>query len=917
MALKRVYGFGENAEALRAELAAQGRELRDLLGGKGSGLMLMTNAGIPVPPGFTITTDTCNEYYASGRRLPAGLEDEIRQAIADLEATTGKKFGDPANPLLVSVRSGAKFSMPGMMDTVLNLGMNDEVAEGLVRLTGNPRFVYDAYRRFIMMFGDVVKGVEREKFEHCLTEVKAQEGVEHDTEVSAEGMKRVVEMEKTVYQKELGQPFPDRAEEQLLAAVVAVFESWNNQRAITYRNIHKIPHNLGTAVNVQVMVFGNMGADSGTGVAFTRSPANGEKRIFGEFLINAQGEDVVAGLRTPLPIENMKTGEGLPEEVRPVWARVADEFTEVAEKLERFFKNMQDIEFTVERGKLWILQTRNGKRTGFAGVTIAVDMVDEGLVTIEQALAQVEPETLQHLLVPVFDTQAEEEARHDPARFLTRGTAASPGAGAGRVVFTADDAVAWASRGDRVVLVRHETSPDDIHGMKSAEAFVTVFGGATSHAAVVGRQMGKPAVVGCGAIKLDYNARQFEVNGKVVKEGDYISADGITGEVLLGDLPTVPSEIVRVWEGKLKPEESRIYQYYSRFMGWADERRKLGVRTNADTPETAREALIRGAEGIGLCRTEHMFFGPERIRHFQVMILAETPRERAKAAEKLLPYQRKDFEGILEVMDGKPVIIRLLDPPLHEFLPRERADIAEVAKMVRKPQKEIRRIAAQLHELNPMLGHRGCRLGVTFPEIYRMQTRAIFEAACALKKRGKNPIPEVMIPLVGITEELEYTKRDVVEVAEEVMQREGVRVEYMVGTMIEVPRACMVAGEIARIADFFSFGTNDLTQTCFAFSRDDAEGKFIPDYLQKGILQVSPFIVLDRKGVGRLMEITVREGRQANPKLELGICGQHGGDPESIEFCHLVGLDYVSCDPPLVPVARLAAAIAQIKHPRD
>ncbi|MCX7598803.1 MAG: pyruvate, phosphate dikinase [Armatimonadetes bacterium] len=916
MALKRVYRFDENAEALKAELAARGRELRELLGGKGAGLMLMTNAGIPVPPGFTITTDTCNEYYAAGRKFPPGLEEEIRQAVADLEAATGKKFGDPNNPLLVSVRSGAKFSMPGMMDTVLNLGMNDGVAEGMVRLTGNPRFVYDAYRRFIMMFGDVVKGVEREKFEHCLAQVKAEEGVHLDTEVSAEGMKKVVEMEKAVYEKEMGQPFPADAQEQLRDAVVAVFESWNNQRAITYRNIHKIPHNLGTAVNVQIMVFGNMGADSGTGVAFTRSPANGEKRIFGEFLINAQGEDVVAGLRTPLPIENMRTGEGLPEEVRPVWARVAEEFNEVAEKLERFFKNMQDIEFTVERGKLWILQTRNGKRTGFAGVTIAVDMVDEGLVTIEQALMQVEPETLQHLLVRVFEEKAEQAARSDPDRFLTSGTGASPGAGAGRVVFTADDAVAWAERGERVVLVRHETSPDDIHGMKSAEAFVTVFGGATSHAAVVGRQMGKPAVVGCGAIRLDYRTRQFEVNGKVVREGDYISADGITGEVFLDDLPTVPSEVERVLEGKMEPERSRIYQYYARFMAWADERRKLGVRTNADTPETARDALIRGAEGIGLCRTEHMFFGPERIRHFQVMILAETPQERAKAAEKLLPYQRKDFEEILEVMDGKPVIIRLLDPPLHEFLPKERADIAEVAKMVHKPQKEIKRIAAQLHELNPMLGHRGCRLGVTFPEIYRMQARAIYEAACALKKRGLNPIPEVMIPLVGITEELEYTKRDVVEVAHEVFQREGVEVPVIVGTMIEVPRACMVAGEIAQIADFFSFGTNDLTQTCFAFSRDDAEGKFIPDYLQKGVLQVSPFIVLDRKGVGRLMDITVREGREANPNLELGICGQHGGDPESIEFCHIVGLDYVSCDPPLVPVARLAAAVAQIKHPR-
>jgi pyruvate,orthophosphate dikinase len=917
MALKRVYGFDEDARPLRDELAAQDRELRDFLGGKGSGLMLMTNAGIPVPPGFTITTDTCNDYYASGKRLPAGLSDEMRAAVAALEAATGKRFGDPANPLLVSVRSGAKFSMPGMMDTVLNLGMNDAVAAAMVALTGNPRFVYDAYRRFIMMFGDVVRGVERHLFEECFAQVKAEEGVAADTDVSPEGMKRVVELEQAVYERELGEPFPAKAEDQLMASVLAVFESWNNQRAITYRNIHKIAHNLGTAVNVQMMVFGNMGMDSGTGVAFTRNPANGERRTFGEFLPNAQGEDVVAGTRTPILIEHMKEGEELPVEVRATWARVADEFIAVADKLERFFQNMQDIEFTVERGKLWILQTRNGKRTGFAGVTIAVDMFNEGMVSAEKALAQVEPETLQHLLVPVFDRDTEDAARKDPAVYLTRGTAASPGAGSGRVVFTADDAVAWAEKGERVVLVRHETSPDDIHGMKSAQAFVTVFGGATSHAAVVGRQMGKPAVVGCGTIKLDYKARQFEVGGKTVREGDYISVAGITGEIFLADLPTVPSEIVRVWEGKLAPEDSPIYGYYSTFMGWVDERRKLGVRTNADTPETAYQALIRGAEGIGLCRTEHMFFGPDRIRSFQVMILAENPEEREAAAADLLPYQRADFEGILKVMDGRYVIIRLLDPPLHEFLPKEPADVAEVAGMVGKTPDQIEAIAANLHELNPMLGHRGCRLGVTFPEIYRMQARAIFQAACALKKAGLSPMPEVMIPLVGIPEELEYTKRDVIEVAEEVMAAEGVQVHYMVGTMIEVPRACMVAADIGRTAEFFSFGTNDLTQMAFGFSRDDAEGKFIPGYLAKGVLQVSPFIVLDRKGVGRLMRMAVEEGREANPKLEVGICGQHGGDPESIEFCHLIGLDYVSCDPPLVPVARLAAALAQIKYPRQ
>jgi len=923
MALKRVYRFWEDATPLKEELAAQNRDLKDLLGGKGSGLMLMTNADIPVPPGFTITTDTCNDYYAAGGKFPAGLEDEMRQAMVDLEERSGKKFGDPDNPLLVSVRSGAKFSMPGMMDTVLNLGMNDEVAEGMIKLTNNPRFVWDAYRRFVMMFGDVVRGIDRSKFEACLDQVKEEEGVTQDTEVSAEGMKKVVALEKEVYEKEMGEPFPTTAYDQLVAAVQAVFASWNNPRAITYRNIHKIAHNLGTAVNVQMMVFGNMGNDSGTGVAFTRNPATGEKELFGEFLPNAQGEDVVAGIRTPHKIAEMRDfdGDAATEEekarMREIWSRVAEEFEAVAERLERYFQDVQDIEFTVERGKLWILQTRNGKRTGVAGVRIAVDMVEEGIVTPDRALLQVEAETLPHLLVPQFDPKAQEEARQDPERFVAVATGASPGAASGKVVFDADTAIEWAERRERVILVRHETSPEDIGGMEKAQGFLTVFGGATSHAAVVGRQLGKPAVVGCAAIRLDEEARQFEVDGKVVKEGDFISIDGSLGEVYLGDLPTVPSEIVRVWEGELPEGESTLFAYYSKFMSWVDERRKLGVRTNADRPETAREALIRGAEGIGLCRTEHMFFGEDRIRTFQCMIVAETAEERSKWAEQLLPYQREDFAGILEVMDGKPVIVRLLDPPLHEFLPKTDEDMAEVAEMTGKSVEEIRDLARQLHEMNPMLGHRGCRLGVTFPEIYRMQVRALFEAACKLKKEGKDPKPEVMIPLVGIPEELEYTKRDAVEVAEEVMQAEGVQLEYMVGTMIEVPRACVVAGDIARSAEFFSFGTNDLTQTTFAFSRDDAEGKFLPDYVDKGILQVSPFIVLDRTGVGRLMDMAIKDGRASNPNLEVGICGQHGGDPQSIEFCHMVGLDYVSCDPPLVPVARLAAAHAQINHPRD
>ncbi len=904
MAFRMVYRFWDPAEPLIEELKKQGRELNDLLGGKGRGLMLMTNAGIPVPPGFTITTDTCNAYYAAGKKFPPGLEEEVEKAMADLEERTGKKFGDPENPLLVSVRSGAKFSMPGMMDTVLNLGMNDEVAEGMIKLTNNPRFVWDAYRRFIMMFGDVVMGIDREKFEECLDKVKEEEGVTQDTEVSAEGMKRVVELEKQVYEQELGEPFPTAARDQLMAAIRAVFESWNNPRAITYRNIHKIPHNLGTAVNVQMMVFGNMGDDSGTGVAFTRNPANGKKELYGEFLPNAQGEDVVAGIRTPYPIAKMAE----------VWPEVYEQFKEVAEKLERFFEDMQDIEFTVERGKLWILQTRNGKRTGLAAVKIAVDMVDEGIVSVDRALLQVEPETLPQILVPQFDQDSEEWKNRVE---LTRAVGASPGSATGRVVFTADDAVEWAERGEKVILVRHETSPDDIHGMESAQGFLTVFGGATSHAAVVGRQMGKPAVVGAGEIKLDYASKQFSVNGHTVKEGDWISIDGTEGVVYLGQLPVAPSQIVRVWKGELKPEDSELFQYYNRFMTWVDERRVLGVRANADRPEIAEEALVRGAEGIGLCRTEHMFFGPERIRAFQRMIIADTVEEREKAAAELLPYQKEDFKAILEVMDGKPVIVRLLDPPLHEFLPREEDDIREVAELTGKTPEEIKRLSAELHEFNPMLGHRGCRLGITFPEIYKMQVRALFEAACELKKEGKDPKPEVMIPLVGIPEELEYTKRDAVEVAEEVMKEQGVQVDYMVGTMIEVPRACVVAGDIARHAEFFSFGTNDLTQTTFAFSRDDAEGKFLPEYVSKGILQVSPFIVLDRAGVGKLMEMAVKAGRETNAKLEVGICGQHGGEPQSIEFCHLIGLDYVSCDPTLVPVARLAAAQAQIRHPRQ
>jgi len=897
--LKRIYMFSDDVESLEKQLAAEGRQLKWLLGGKGANLAIMTSIGLPVPPGFTVTTDTCVEFMKLGNKFPEGLEEEILEAMKKLEQETGKKFGDPDNPLLVSVRSGARESMPGMMDTVLNLGMNDEVAEGMVKLTGDARFVYDAYRRLIMMFGDVVMGVERSVFEECFNKVKQKEGVSEDTEVSVEGLKETVELEKQAYKEHVGKEFPSAPREQLMEAVRAVFESWNNDRAIAYRELNKIPHDWGTAVNVQTMVFGNMGDDSGTGVAFTRDPATGEKRIFGDYLPNAQGEDVVAGIRTPMDIAEL-------ERIAP---EVYKQFVEICHKLEQHYHDMQDMEFTIERGKLWMLQTRNGKRTAAAAVKIAVDMHDEGLVDKAGAVKLVPPEQLDQLLHPQFD------ASQKPAPVAT-GVAASPGAAAGQVVFTAAKAVQWAQEGKRVVLVRHETSPEDIRGMAAAQGILTQFGGKTSHAAVVGRQMGKPCVVGCSAIEIDYEALKFEVNGNVVKEGDYISIDGTTGEVMLGDVALADSEIIAVQKGTLDPSEAPLYEYYARIMQWADEIRKLGVRTNADTPEDSALALALGAEGIGLTRTEHMFFGEERIRTFQKMILSESTEEREAAAAELLPFQRNDFYGILKAMDGKPVIIRLLDPPLHEFLPKTPEEQAIVGEMVGKSQQEIADIVDGLHELNPMLGHRGCRLGVTFPEIYKMQVRAIFQAACQLKKEGFNPIPEVMIPLVALVEELQICKDYTLEVAAEVMEAEGVQIEYMIGTMIELPRACVVADQIGAIADFFSFGTNDLTQTVFGFSRDDVEGKFIPAYITKRILPVSPFESIDVAGVGALLRMGVEKGRAANPKLEIGICGEHGGEPHSVRFCHDVGLDYVSCSPLRVPIARLAAAQAQIDNPR-
>ncbi|HEY3396513.1 MAG TPA: pyruvate, phosphate dikinase [Armatimonadota bacterium] len=897
--LKHVYLSNTDVEPIKAALAAQGRELRDFLGGKGSNLFIMTSEGLPVPPDFTVTTDACNEYVAAGNKFPAGLEDEILAAMVELEKITGKEFGNPANPLLVSVRSGAKFSMPGMMDTVLNLGLNDAVAEGMIALTGNERFVWDAYRRFVMMFGDVVMGVKRHYFEEALDEVKAAEGVKLDVEVSAAGLKKVVELEKAVYEKHLGEAFPQDPSKQLIQGVRAVFDSWNNDRAIAYRQLNKIAHSLGTAVNVQTMVFGNMGDDSGTGVAFTRDPSTGEKALYGDFLLNAQGEDVVAGIRTPEHISHL-------QDLMPA---IYDQFVGICNLLENLYHNMQDLEFTIEKGTLYMLQCRNGKRTAQAAVKIAVDMVDEGLITKQEAVMMVEPSQLDQLLHRQFD------AKQKPAS-ITKGVAASPGAAAGKVVFTAAEAVAMAEKGERVVLVRKETSPDDIRGMHASQGILTSMGGKTSHAAVVGRQMGKPCVVGCNAVEIAADGTQMNIKGNLIKAGDFLSIDGATGEVMLGDVPTTDSEIILAMRGDIAPADAPMAALFARFMPWADEIRVLGVRTNADTPEDSALAVALGAGGIGLTRTEHMFFGEQRLLTFQKMILSENVEERQAAADELLPYQREDFYGILKEMNGRPVIIRLLDPPLHEFLPKDPAGVKAASEISGKSEQEVMDISESLHEFNPMLGHRGCRLGITFPEIYKMQVRAIFQAACQLKKEGLQPIPEVMIPLVSLIGELEITSKDAKQVAKEVMAAEGVEFEYMLGTMIELPRAALIAGDIAKEAEFFSFGTNDLTQTTFGFSRDDVEGKFIPAYISQGIIQVSPFESLDEQGVGRLVSIACSEGRAVRPELELGICGEHGGDPDSVDFCHRVGLDYVSCSPLRVPIARLAAAQAQVKNPR-
>lgn len=863
---------------------------RALLGGKGAGLAQMTQAGLPVPPGFTITTEACNAYYEYDRQFPEGMWDQVLEALKEVERRTGKKFGDPSNPLLVSVRSGAKFSMPGMMDTVLNLGLNDEVAKGLMNLTQNERFVYDAYRRFIQMFGKIVLGIPGELFDKAFEEYKEEVGAKLDTDLTAEDLKKIVSIFKDIVKKETGSDFPTEPLEQLRLAIAAVFRSWNNKRAIDYRNYHKIPHNLGTAVNVVTMVFGNMGFDSGTGVAFTRNPATGEKKFFGEFLFNAQGEDVVAGIRTPLKIEELK--EKMPA--------IYDQLVDIAKKLENYYRDMQDIEFTVERGKLWMLQTRSGKRTAQAAVKIAVDMAEEGIISKEEAVLRVEPNQINQLLHRQIDPSAK-------VTVIAKGLNASPGAATGKAVFDAERAKEWANDGVRVILVRPETNPDDVGGMIASEGILTARGGATSHAAVVARGIGKPCVVGAESIKIDLENRLFNVNGYTVKEGDVITINGTTGEVILGEVPLI--------EPELTPELQKL-------LSWADSFKRLQNWANADYPRDAQKAKEYGAQGIGLCRTEHMFFEADRLPIVREMILARNPEERKSALDKLLPIQKEDFKGILKVMDGLPVIIRLLDPPLHEFLPRHEELLAEVVELrvtgkdpkALAEKEELLRRVEEMREANPMLGLRGCRLGITRPEINEMQVRAIFEAACELKKEGYNPKPEVMIPLVGHVNELKVVRDQLEAVAKDVMEKQGVTVDYKFGTMIEVPRAALTAGEIAEYAQFFSFGTNDLTQMTFGYSRDDAEGKFLFVYLEKGILSVDPFQTLDVKGVGRLMEIAVKEGRTTRPDLEIGICGEHGGDPDSIMFAHELGLNYVSCSPFRVPVARLAAAHAALKE---
>ena len=870
---KFVYSFHEGS-----------KEMKSLLGGKGANLAEMTNIGLPVPPGFTITTKACINFYDEGKTLWPSLIDEIKLHLAEVEKTLNKRFSDEENPLLVSVRSGAVFSMPGMMDTILNLGLNDKAVKGLAKSTGNERFAYDSYRRFIQMFSDVAMEIPKVRFESLLEEMKEKKGVHNDTDLDSEDLKVLVEMYKKVYFEEKHEEFPQEPMKQLELAIKAVFESWNNPRAMIYRKLNDIPHDLGTAVNVQSMVFGNMGDKSGTGVAFTRNPADGENKLFGEFLINAQGEDVVAGIRTPNEISELK--DIMPE--------VYSQFVDATKKLEHHYKDMQDIEFTIENERLFLLQTRAGKRTAHAAINVAVDLVDENLISKEEAIMRIEPNQLDQLLHPMFEPKALADAQ-----IIAKGLPASPGAASGKIYFHADDVVAAKARGEKSILVRQETSPEDIEGMVAAEGILTARGGMTSHAAVVARGMGKCCVAGCSEIRVDETSKIIKVKNEIIKEGEFISLDGSAGTVYRG-------EII-----KIQPELSGNFE---KFMTWVDEFRRLKVRTNADTPKDAAQAVVFGAEGIGLCRTEHMFFDEKRIPAVRRMIVSTTLEERKKALDELLPMQRKDFYEIYEAMGERPVTVRLLDPPLHEFLPHGDEDIKSLAESMNIAFEDLKDRIEDLAEFNPMLGHRGCRLAVTYPEIYRMQTRAIIEAALDIKKSGMESIlPEIMIPLIGDIVELKYVKKEIEEEIQLVFEERNDKVNYLIGTMIEVPRAAITADEIATEAEFFSFGTNDLTQMGYGFSRDDA-GKFLSDYESKGIFEKSPFEVLDQKGIGKLMEIAVDLGKKTRANIKLGICGEHGGEPSSVEFCHRLGLDYVSCSPYRVPIARLAAAQAVIKE---
>ena len=873
MSKKFVYLFAEGDE-----------NMRDLLGGKGANLAQMSKLGMPVPYGFTITTEACNQYYADGEKINDEICAEIETYLGKLEEQAGKKFGDVDDPLLVSVRSGARASMPGMMDTILNLGMNDQVVEGVARLTDNPRFAYDSYRRFIQMYADVVMGLNKSRFEEIIDEIKKEKGVKEDIDLEADDMKELTARFKTFYAQELGSEFPQDPRTQLFGAIQAVFRSWNNPRAIYYRKMNDIPGSWGTAVNVQMMVFGNMGNDCGTGVAFTRNPSTGENKLYGEFLMNAQGEDVVAGIRTPQHIDQLK-------EVAP---QAYEKFVEICDTLENHYRNMQDMEFTIEKGKLFMLQTRNGKRTAAAALQIACDMVDEGKVSIDEALMMVEPKQLDSLLHPMFDASELKAAKP-----IATALPASPGAACGQIVFSAEEAIAEAAKGKKVILVRLETSPEDIEGMHVAQGILTVRGGMTSHAAVVARGMGACCVSGCGDIDMHDDEGYFSVNGKEYHRGEWISLDGSTGAVYGEAIKTVPAAISGNFE---------------RFMKWADERRQLQIRTNADTPHDAKQAVAFGAEGIGLVRTEHMFFEGERIKAVREMIVSKTSEQRKRALDKLLPMQRSDFEGIYEAMEGRPVTIRYLDPPLHEFLPTSSYDITQLAKDMHIDVDELKSVITSLHEFNPMMGHRGCRLAISYPEIAEMQTTAVIEAAINVQRRHPdwNMVPEIMIPLVGDREELKFVRKIVVKVADQIIAASGLQMKYKVGTMIEIPRAALLADEIAEEAEFFSFGTNDLTQMTYGFSRDDAGG-FLSDYYEKQIFERDPFAHLDQKGVGKLIQMATELGRKTRADIKLGICGEHGGDPSSIEFCHRVGLNYVSCSPFRVPIARLAAAQAAIK----